>query len=174
MRPVALALAAIAALAVAACGGESDGTFDYEGFPFTFSYPEDFEETEDIETSQKAGAPAEQTAGIGIDEDNAIVVQRYTVMIEVTEQNLPRVKPEVDALVRQFDPQAGPSEITEVAGLPALAAQIAVPSLDDGLSDFTFIFDGDQEYLINCQSTPDHREEVDEACAQALETLSFE
>ena len=33
------------------------------------------------------------------------------------------------------------------------------------------VFDGDKEYFINCQSVPDGREELDEACERAIETL---
>ena len=47
-----------------------------------------------------------------------------------------------------------------------------MPSIEDGESRFTVLFDGDQEYLINCQSTPEHRDEVDEACDEALATLA--
>ena len=39
---LSVALSAIA-LALVACGSESDGTFDHEGFPFTFEYPADFD-----------------------------------------------------------------------------------------------------------------------------------
>ena len=34
------------------------------------------------------------------------------------------------------------------------------------------VFDGDKEYFINCQSVPDGREELDEACDRAIETLA--
>jgi hypothetical protein len=171
-----LAFAGAAVLALAACGGESDGTFDFEGFPFTFSYPADFEETEEIsDASQSVGSSPEATVGIGLDDQNGIVVQRYPLRVEVTEQNIPRLKPEVDNIVRQLDPQAGQTELTEVDGRPAVVADgLAVASIEGGLSDITFIFEGDQEYLLNCQSTPDNREAVKEACDMAMDTLEFE
>jgi hypothetical protein len=175
VRAASVTLCALAALTVAACGGESDGTFDHEDFPFTFSYPGDFEETDDVEASQSVGASAEASTGIGLTENDGILVSSYQLGVEVTERNIERAQREFDGLVRQLDPEAGPSEITEIAGLPSLTYDdVAVSSVEGGVSDLTFIFEGDQEYLINCQSTPDHRDEIAEACDQALESLSFE
>lgn len=47
---------------------------------------------------------------------------------------------------------------------------LSVP--EEGESRLVALFEGDQEYLLNCQSTPDEREQVDEACEQMLETRS--
>jgi hypothetical protein len=35
------------------------------------------------------------------------------------------------------------------------------------------MFDGDQEYQLNCQSTPGERDAVDAACDQAIATLKL-
>ena len=43
---------------------------------------------------------------------------------------------------------------------------------EDGRSTIVAVFDGDKEYFINCQSVPDGREELDEACDRAIETLA--
>jgi len=50
---------------------------------------------------------------------------------------------------------------------------VSVPGTEDARSDFTFIFDGDIEYLLNCQSTSEHADEIEAACRQALDTLAF-
>jgi hypothetical protein len=44
---------------------------------------------------------------------------------------------------------------------------------EDGRSTIVAVFDGDTEYFINCQSVPDGREELDEACAEAIDTLAL-
>jgi hypothetical protein len=44
---------------------------------------------------------------------------------------------------------------------------------EDGRSTIVVTFDGDTEYFLNCQSVPDGREELDEACEQAIETLQL-
>jgi len=164
----------LSALALSACGGDDDGgTFDREEFPFTFDYPDGFEVTEDVTVDQALGAQADETAAVGLDDDNILLVQRFTLNLEIDESNLELAKREIDALAQQADPDAAAEE-TEVAGLPALELDgIEVPTVDEGTSSLTIIFDGDQEYYLNCQSTPDHREEVDEACALALETFEL-
>jgi hypothetical protein len=173
---VAVVLGGLAALAMLACGGESDGTFDFEDFPFTFSYPDGFEEIDDIDIDEQLGADSDNTVAVGIDEHDLITVERYTLQIAVDEQNLRLAKHEIDALFAKLDDSGDVvTTQTEIAGFPALTAtEIPVSSIEGAASDITIIFDGDQEYVINCQSTPDHRDEVDEACDQALETLSFE
>lgn len=109
------------------------------------------------------------------DDQDAIIVESFTLQVAVDESNLRLAKREIDGLLAQASPDAGTTTETEVAGFPALtASDVPVPGVEGGESDITIIFDGDQEYFINCQSTPDHRDEVADACEQALETLSFE
>ena len=165
---------ALAAVALAACGNESDGVFDVEGFPFTFEYPDDFEETDELDFVEELGASAEQSAAVGIDEEDGLFVQRFTLKIAIDESNLNLAKREIDRLLGEVAPDAS-AQPTEVAGLPALTAdEVSVPSVEDGESRLTFFFDGDQEYLLNCQSTPDQRATVEEACDLALETLTLD
>ena len=165
---------ALATVALASCGNESDGVFDVEGFPFTFEYPDEFEETEDLSFDQELGASADQSAAVGLDDEDGIFVQRFTTEIAIDASNLNLARREIDGLIRQVSPDAS-SEAAEVAGLPALTAdEVTIPSVEGGESSLTFFFDGNQEYLINCQSTPDHRAEIDAACEMALETLTLE
>ena len=170
-----MVLGCLSALAITACGGESDGTFDFEGFPFTFSYPDGFEEIEDVEIDEQLGADSDATVAVGIDDHDLITVERYTLKIAVSERNLGLAKREIDALFTQVDDSGSAATAeTEIAGLPALtASDIPVLSIEGAVSDISIIFDGDQEYVINCQSTSEHRDEVAEACDQALETLAF-
>ena len=173
MRAAVLAVAAGLSLGLAACGNESDQVFDRDGFPFTFEYPEGFEETDDVEIAQPVGAQAVENAAVGLDDHDLIALQRFTLQLEVSESNLDAVSREVDALLRQVDPQAKPAEPGELAGFPTLSVDgVTISSVEGALSDITFLFEGNQEYVINCQSTPDHREEITEACGLAVETLT--
>ena len=62
-----------------------------------------------------------------------------------------------------------------MAGLPALTyAEVPVASVEGGQSRLVVVFDGRTEYLINCQSTPEKRSEINEACDLAVETLRRE
>jgi hypothetical protein len=177
LRSCLAALLVLPALAFAACGDDDDsggeGTFDREEFPFTFSYPEGFEVTEDVTVDQALGAQADETLAVSLDQDNILLVQSFTLNIAIDESNLNLAKQEIDGLAQQVAPGAESQE-TEVAGLPALELEgIEVPTVEDGESTLTAIFDGEQEYFLNCQSTPEHREEIAEACDLALETFEL-
>ena len=65
-----------------------------------------------------------------------------------------------------------PAKRTKVGGLIAFQYDdLAVTPPVDGESDLTFVFDGDVQYQLNCQSTPTHRDRMDEACDLAVDTL---
>ena len=166
--------ALLCCLALAACGGDSDGgTFDESELPFTFEYPAGFGIAENVSIDQQLGATADAQGGVGIDEDNAIIAQLFTLNIEIDDSNLDLARREIERLIGGVDESATLRD-SSVAGLPALTAEeVAVPELENATSRLTFIFNGKQEYLINCQSTPDYRDEVDEACDQALETFEL-
>lgn len=167
-----LLILALTALGLGACGGGSDGRFDEKGFAITFEYPEDFEESDDVTISQQQGAEAEDSRAVGMDSDNGIVVQRYALQRGIDEEELDLAKAEFDALLADLSPDAKEGETTEVAGLPALLyADVPVRSVERGQSRLVVLFDGRTEYLINCQSTPEKRDEVEEACDLAVETL---
>jgi hypothetical protein len=172
-----LGIAAVSVTAVAAlsgCGSESDGVFDRDDFPFTFEYPDDFSEGDDVSIDESLGASATATAAVAIDDDDLILVQLFDLNTPIDESNLVLAKREIDQLLAQYTPNAETRKTT-VAGLPALTADgIAVKSVPDAESRFTFIFDGAKEYELNCQATPEHRAEVDAACDQALSTLKLD
>jgi hypothetical protein len=177
MRPGTLIVSLCLSVAgLVACGGDDDGgdgTFDREEFPFTFSYPEGFDETGDVTIDQALGAEADETAAISLDGENGIFVQSFTLNIAVDESNLNLAKREIDGLVQRADPDAA-STPTEVAGLPALeVSELDVPSVEEGKTRLIAVFDGDQEYYLNCQWTPAEEETVTAACDQAVDTFEL-
>ena len=92
----------------------------------------------------------------------------------VDRSNLGAAKRQFDNLFRQLDPTVS-AQASEVAGLPALTIDaVDIPSVAGGQSRFVAFFDGDQEYLLNCQSTPDNRDDIEQACDMALETLTLD
>lgn len=168
-----LAAVPLLALLIAGCGGDEGGTatFSNDAIPLTFEYPSDWDESDDVSIDQELGNAADETVALGLDNDNAIILQKFTLSMEVTEENLSLAADEFEGLVQSIDPDAEAEE-TEVAGYPALEiASVALTTPEDGESRFTILFDGIDEYLINCQSTPDEREAVDTACDAAIESL---
>jgi len=173
MGSVLAAAALAAAIAIAACGDSNDtSTFEQDDYPFTFEYPADFELSDDVSADTVLGGAADDSIALGIDDSNALVIQRYTLNAEVSEENIDQAKVEFDGLIQQLDPGVT-GEAGETGGFPSLTYDaVRVPSLPDGESRLTVLFEGDQEYLLNCQSTPENRDEINAACDRALATLN--
>jgi hypothetical protein len=173
LRLAALSLVLIAASA--ACGGgSSDGieTFEKDGFAFTFEYPGSFDETSDVSYSSQAGVEARDDIAIGLDDRNAIVVSRYALNVEVTAQNLGEVKTELDNVMSQLSGKELSGKRIEIGGFPGFEYEFDLEDPPDGRSRFLVLFDGRREYTLNCQSTPDKRNELEAACRQAVDSLA--
>ena len=177
-RVVAAGLAVLAAaVALGACGGGSDtnssepATFQNGAYPFTFEYPNSFQLSENVTLNQNLGGQTENNMALALDNSDGIILQKANLNVAVTKANLDAAKRQFDALVAKVAPNAS-GKPTEVGGFPALEyGSIPVSSIPDGESVITFLFQDQNEYVINCQSTPDHRSEIDAACDQALSTL---
>ena len=169
------------ALTMAACvdGAGGDGgfegatvTFEDDRFGITFEYPDDFRLGDVTDIVRTSGGSATANQGIGIDDDNAIFLSRYDLAAEVTDDNVDDAQAELDGVVSDLVDADVTGERTEVGGLIAFQYDdLAVTPPVDGESDLTFVFDGDVQYQLNCQSTPTHRDRMDEACDLAVDTL---
>ncbi len=151
-------------------GAETNETFSEQGFDIAFEYPEDFEVLEDVQFSQSAGVEAANTTGVGLDGTNLIAVQRFDLSVEVSDQNFEAVKMEADQVFSQAAGEQVTGEETEVAGLPALEYDVTIDEAEDVQTRAVAIFDGNTEYLLNCQSGAEQRELILAACDLALET----
>jgi hypothetical protein len=173
-RLAALALAALAVALGAACGSDEPKTFDEDGFAITFEYPGNFERTTDVRTNRGAG-DAEESVALAMSEDNAIFVQRYGLNRTVTPQLAAAVKTELDRVLSRLADTEVSGRRIDVPGAPvAFRYEIdRLPEPEDGRSTIVAVFEGDTEYFINCQSVPDGREELNEACDMAMDTLEL-
>lgn len=171
LLPAALILAAL--LTLSACGAEKDGTFDESAYPFTFTYPDGFQESDDVTVSKSLGGGGSDAKAVLTEEHDGIFLFRYDLSRTIDQSNLDQAAQEFTKLFRSTDPTASATK-TEVGGLPALEINVSnIPGVDNGESRIIAVFQGDQEYFINCQSTPDHRDDVEAACDQALDTLTL-
>jgi hypothetical protein len=172
-RLAALCLVLIAA--TAACGGgggDSTETFEEEGFAFTFEYPSSLEETSDVSYSSTAGGAAEDARALGLDDRNAIVVSRYGLNVAVTAENADQVKPELDDLISGLAGTELSGKQVQIGGFPGFEYTFDLEDPPEGRSRFFVLFAGKIEYTLNCQSTPDKRDELQAACRQAVDTLA--
>jgi hypothetical protein len=161
-------------VALAGCGSSDGGTasFDEDGFDITFEYPEELDEAKNVTIESDAGSSARATAGLGFSKNDVIIVQRYDLKLAVDDDNLDQAKGELDLLIRQISPGAGPGKTGETRGFPSVEYDdVRTRTIEGGRSRLVALFDGEVEYLINCQSTPDRREDIKEACAQVLKTV---
>jgi hypothetical protein len=179
-RPVArfALLLALAALALAACGGSGDSTgseaatFENDDYPFTFEYPGDWGTMVDITLNKQLGSlQAANVVGVGPDDNNGIFLATYTLGQPVTEGNIDQAKAAFDKLIQQVDPSAE-GVVGNVGGYPSVTIE-SVPVSDPEGAENTLValFDGTSEYLMTCQSLSDQRDEVNAACDQAQATL---
>jgi hypothetical protein len=166
-------LAFLVGLVAAGCGGGDGGpkTFNDADFAITFQYPASFEELEDVSIASTAGAASKETRALGLNEQNVILVDRYDLRIEVTKENLADVKPEVDQVVSQAAGQELSGEEIEVGGLPGYEYIFDLEDPPEARTRFLVLFHGATEYALNCQSTPQQRDEVDAACRLVTDTL---
>ncbi len=159
-------------LGAAACsGGDGGKTFDVDSIGVTFEYPSDFKLIKNISFGQSAGADATARAGVSIDSVNAITVSRYNLKVTIAKDNLAKFKGEVDNVISQLAGKAISGREVEHAGLPGYEYTISLTKPANGVSRLLVLFDQATEYLINCQSTPPKRDQVDKACRRALDTL---
>lgn len=175
---VAVVLVALLVVTLDGCGGDgsrasNEKTFSHDGFAITFRYPGNLREAKVSEAIESAGGePAAETA-LAIDETNAIFLAKYDINPEVDHGNLGTFVPELDRVVGEQTGSPVGGKTSEVGGLPAIRYDdVELRSPPQGRSRLVYLFDGAVEYLVNCQSTPEKRDEITRACDRVLTTMS--
>ena len=162
----------LVAVGLAGCGSSDETkTFDEQGFGITFEYPGDLERTEDVTLSEQSGT-AEDNIALAVAEQSAIFIQRYALEQEITDANADDARREIEAVLSRLSGESVEGERFEVGDLPAFRYELddlATPP--KGRSTIVVILDGRNEYFLNCQSVPEGRQELEEACEMALDTL---
>ena len=172
--PLLAGLALSAALAVAGCGGgggSGDKTFDNENIGITFKYSPRFHPITEIDFGHTAGAKAAAQSGVALDKVNALIVSRYDLNVNIDKDNLSKFKGEVDNVISRLAGHRVSGQQVEYGGFPGYEYVIDVKTPPQGQSRMAVLFDQATEYLINCQSTPTDRDEIEEGCRKALDTL---
>jgi hypothetical protein len=170
-------------LAALGCGGGGgDKTFDGDGYSFT--YPGDWrDQTGKVEFSAQAGSEplTSQVALAPGEGQDFVFVQVGPASPSITEDNIDQLKDEitrvVESLFQQAEGQltAGPTRVT-VGGLPALRFE-GTGIASGGVSvrsRLTLIYDGRNQYAVNCQFTPDGAEEIERGCDEILSSFQVE
>jgi len=94
-------LVAVAALLLAACGGQSSSvTYTSPDASFTFKYPRDFIAGFKAPSREIKGRPPKFSTNVGMDESNLMVVSEYTIKRPYESYQPGAFQPFVDATVR--------------------------------------------------------------------------
>lgn len=151
--------------------GPSSQTFDRGGWPFTFQVPADATVTEEVSLESQVNAPTDQVGIMLSGPHDIIVLQAYELNTEVTVDNLGAAAAGLNRHIEQLDPGFEVFE-GEIAGLPALRYSFRITSPTEATSEVLVLYDGQQEYLINCQDSPTGGTDVAEACAMLVATIT--
>jgi len=184
MKRMPFLLALVLALGACAGGGgaeEEAAPRTFEGHGVTFDYPAEWERIDDTTTSASAGNQI-WNESYGLDATNLVAVSLYTIGAKITPKNINGFEGEITAAIKGVVEQAGgslegePAALT-VDGLPTLDYRAtAITTVDDATVDsrIVLMFDGADEYFLNCQYSEQERRAVEDACDLVLDTFSVE
>jgi hypothetical protein len=158
---------------VAGCSSSPDEpkTFHEDGFAVTFKYPRELERSTDVTFAHSVGPEAE-TVALAKSEDNLIAVQRFALSRPVAEEDADALRQQLDKMIGRLSGAPADGKRIDAGGLMAFRYEIEqLETPEDGRSTIIALFDRATEYVINCQSVPDGRDELARACERVIDTL---
>ncbi|MGI8593418.1 MAG: hypothetical protein ACR2ML_03460 [Solirubrobacteraceae bacterium] len=166
-----LALAVVAGCESTSTEKEGPATFKpTSDLPLTFTYPKKLKRDDSPEFSVGEGSPKAAVA-LGLDDVNAVIISRYDIGVAIDRDNLAQARSELDGSVKRLFRGRARGTRVKRGGLPGFEYRVPIAKPVKARSVLTFLFDGRREYELNCQSTPEHRQELLRACDQILQTL---
>lgn len=175
----AIVLAFTLAIAVlVGCGGDKEKVFTTPTYPFTFDYPNGWAVARDAKFSF-GGATGERSV--------SVVYKNPDDQVAITQYKLKKTLPagingnqkEVDGIVKRLAKQASGSasdaKIVSHGGIPGYEyiVEYSTPGGKPVQNRMTFLFKGNDEFQIQCQSTEKNRAAVEKGCRQILDSLKF-
>lgn len=174
LTSIAVLAAALAAV-LSGCGSGGSQDFSAKGVPFSFSFPAGWTISRTPASSGEAGAALQSVTAALEEPYDQVTTSLYKLKKSIPEGER-AYQPEVDRIVGRLTREAGGSASAakeiEFGGLPGyqytLKYAVDKVKLENRM---TFLFDGNQQYLIGCQSAPEKREELAEGCDQILDSF---
>lgn len=180
LRRTAVAVLAALALTIASgCGGGGDQTFNDPDYPFSFEYPSGWTLTQSAASNDEATSQQRGAVTVALKEPYDQVVLTEFKLKKKLPAKTNGYRPEVDRIVARLTKQAGgdasDGKVVKYGGLPGYQYVVSYKSGNTQLKNtLTFLFRGQSEFQIGCQSAPDQREELSKGCDQILDSLEFE
>ncbi len=171
------ALAAAAVLAFAAgCGGDEE--FETPTYPFSFEYPSGWKAVRNAAFTFGAGAGERSVSAVYKSPNDQVVVTQYKLNTTLPPGVIANQR-EVDRVVRRLARQSGgtATEARKVEFGGVSGYQYVIDYESGGVplrNTLTFLFRGDDQFQITCQSSEANREAVDEGCDMVLSTIKFD
>lgn len=177
---IALALAAATmAVAFAGCGDGGDKSFETPTYPFSFDYPAGWTLTRGASFNYGASDSAVRSVSVALKEPfDQVTITQYKLK-KTLPAGVNGYQPEVDRIVARLTKQAKGSasdaKVVKYGGIPGYQYVVEYPGAENVTlqNKLTFLFQGQNEFQINCQSSPDKREELNKGCDQVLGSLKF-
>jgi hypothetical protein len=178
-RAIAAALlVASLALALSGCGGSSTATFNTPTYPYSFEYPSSWKLTRNAAFNYGSNS--------GLRSVSVALKEPYD-QVTITQYKLKKTLPagingnqaEVDGIVKKLAKQAkgtaSDAKTVTYGGIPGYQYVVEYPAADGTMlrNTLTFLFRGQDEFQVNCQSTPGNRAAIDKGCNQVLGSLKF-
>lgn len=165
-------------VALSGCGGDGEKRFSTPTYPFTFSYPSDWKVTRNASFNYGSSS-GKRSLSVALKEPyDQVTITQYKLKrtLKSGENGNQR---EVDRVVAKLTAQAKgtASDATTVkyGGIPGFQYVVEYPAADgtELRNTLTFLFEGDDEFQVNCQSSPKYRTELEQGCEKVLDTLKF-
>lgn len=175
-----LAILLVAAFAAAGCGDDEveTATFETPTYPFSFDYPDGWKVTRNP-TFVFGSDEAVRSIGVSLEQPHdQVTITQYKLSEELPEgfnANQDEIDRIVRRLTRQADGTASDSKAVSYGGIPGYQYVVEYPAADgtELRTTMTFLFRGEDEFLVNCQSSPANREALEAGCNQVLDSLKF-
>lgn len=180
---LAVTLLVVFALAVmSGCGGSDDEEkqFSTKTYPFSFTYPEGWTVSRSAEFTFGTSGDDERSVSVALKLPfDQVTISQYKLSTTLKPgENADQAQ--VDRVVRRLTRRAKGSRsdgtTVEYGGLKGYQYTVEFPGQGDTTltNRLTFLFSGDDEFLINCQSSPEMADALDAGCDQILDSLKFD
>lgn len=166
-------------LTLAGCGASGSKEFSESGYPFSFDYPGTWTLTRSANTNVGATGTGLHSVAVALEEPfNQATIADYKIKKTLpagVNGNKTEVDRIVKALTRDARGSASDGKAVKYGGIPGYQYTLKYAG-GEGVSlsnKLTFLFRGQDEFQINCQSTSDHTNEMNDGCDEILKSLKF-
>ncbi|MGH2958755.1 MAG: hypothetical protein ACRDKE_04075 [Solirubrobacterales bacterium] len=175
-----LVAAFVAGALLTGCGSSGEQSFTTPTYPFSFDYPEGWTLSRGANFTYGSGDTAVRSVSAALKEPyDQVTITQYKLK-KTLPAGVNGYQPEVDRIVARLTKQANgtasDAKVVKYGGQPGYQYIVEYPGGEKIIlqNKLTFLFKGQYEFQINCQSSEKNREALNEGCDQILDSLKFE